>query len=426
MGKKKFLAFLMILIALFAFMPAVEISGTAEMRARLAEAQRRHNQARYQVRETENLLRGIRSDIDDLMETMQVYDQRLIDAQADLDEIELVLLETEINMIDAYEELIQARTDRDGQDVLFRERLRAMHEQGPAGYLSVLFQATSFSDFLVQLEHVRSISQFDQEVLTNMQEAEERVSNTLDVLSRLNIMFEDMYEKQQAAIVALNDAQEAHWAFLASLEESEEGHMLLLAVMEATERALQEELGAVQREIRQFEDAERARRAAEEQARRQAEAAERERQAREQPQANIDPNFRGAFHWPLPARSHISSYFGSRTHPIRRTREHHTGIDIPAPAGSRINAAADGVVRLSGWHGGFGITVIIDHGNGYSTLYAHNSRNRVQVGDQVRRGDHIADVGTTGVSTGNHLHFEIRRNGVAVDPLPYLGRTRSG
>jgi len=422
MGKKKYFAFLMILIVLFAFMPATEISGTSEMRARLADAQQRHNHARSQVRDTENLLRGIRSDIDDLLEVMQEYDQRLIDAQADLDEIELVLLETEINMIDAYEMLTQARIDRDGQDDLFRERLRAMHEQGPAGYLSVLFQATSFSDFLVQLEHVRSISQFDQEVLANMQEAEERVENTVNELNRLNIMFEDMYAQQQAAIVALNDAQEAHWAFLASLEESEEGHMLLLAVMEATERALQEELGVIQREIRAHEDAERARRAAEEQARRQAQAAERERQA----QANIDPNFRGQFDWPLPARSHISSYFGSRTHPIRRTTEHHTGIDIPAPAGSRINAAADGVVRLSGWHGGFGITVIIDHGNGYSTLYAHNSRNRVAVGDRVTRGQHIADVGTTGVSTGNHLHFEIRRNGVAIDPLPFFGRTRSG
>jgi len=79
-------------------------------------------------------------------------------------------------------------------------------------------------------------------------------------------------------------------------------------------------------------------------------------------------------------------------------------------------------VRLSGWHGGFGITVIIDHGNGYSTLYAHNSRNRVEVGQRVNRGDHIADVGTTGMSTGNHLHFEIRRNGTPINPMPFFGR----
>ncbi|MCL2216411.1 MAG: M23 family metallopeptidase, partial [Defluviitaleaceae bacterium] len=90
------------------------------------------------------------------------------------------------------------------------------------------------------------------------------------------------------------------------------------------------------------------------------------------------------------------------------------------PAGTRINAAADGIVRLAGWSGGYGLTVIIDHGNGYSTLYAHNSRNRVTQGERVTRGQHIADVGTTGMSTGNHLHFEIRRNGVAIDPLPFF------
>ena len=415
MNWKKHIAFLMVAVMALAILPAQQISGSSEMRRRLADAQAQVNEARGQVRDAENVLQGIRGDIDDIVETMRIYDQRLIDANADLEEIELVLLETEINLLDAAEEFRQAREDRDAQEALFHERLRSMHEQGPVGHLNVLFQSNNFSEFLIGLEHVRSISSFDQQVLNDMQDAEDRVANTVNELSRLNTLFEDMHVAQEAAIAALDAAQEAHFALFEELEASEEGAALLLAVMEATERSLQEELGVIQREIRAHEDAERARIAAEEQRRRQ----------EEQRALTAHLTFGGTFAWPLPARSHISSYFGVRTHPIRGTRDNHTGIDIPAPAGSQIVAAADGVVRLSGWHGGFGITVIIDHGDGYSTLYAHNSRNRVSVGQSVRRGDHIADVGTTGVSTGNHLHFEVRRNGVAVDPLPYLNRTRS-
>ncbi|MCL1786939.1 MAG: peptidoglycan DD-metalloendopeptidase family protein [Defluviitaleaceae bacterium] len=415
MNKKKYLAFLMVALAVFAFLPAYQISGTSEMRRRLADAQEQLNQARNQVRNAENALQGIRTDIDELMETMRDYDQRLMDAYADLEEIELVLLETEINLLDAAEAFDQAREERDQQEALFHERLRSMHEQGPVGHLNVLFQSSNFAEFLIGLEHVRSISSFDQQVLNDMQEAEERVANTINELSRLNTLFEDMHVQQEAAIVALEDVQEAHWAFLEDLEASEEGWALLLAVEEATERSIQEELGAIQREIRDYEA---------EQDRLRREAEQRRRQE-EQRALAASLTFSGRFLWPVPGRTHISSYFGSRRHPIRGTNETHWGIDIPAPAGTRIVAAEAGVVRLSTWHGGYGNTVIIDHGDGYSTLYAHNSRNRVTVGQHVNQGDHIADVGTTGTSTGNHLHFEVRRNGVAVDPLPYLGRTRS-
>lgn len=410
MKTKKYLAFLMVILAMFAALPATEISGTSEMRRRLADAQEQASQARTQVRDAENVLSGIRADIDELMATMQIYDQRLLDANADLEEIELVLLETEINLIEATEDFRQARESRDGQEALFHERLRSMHEQGPVGHLDVLFRASSFAEFLIGLEHVRAISSFDQQVLTDMQEAEDRVAHTVAELSRLSTLFEDMHAEQAAAIATLTAVQEAHWAFLTELEVTEAGAALLLAVEQETERALQEELGVIQREIREYEDAERARLAAEAQRRRQEEAAAR----------TAHLTFGGSFGWPLPGHMGISSPFGSRTHPIRRTQEHHTGIDIPAPAGTRIVAAADGVVRLAGWNGGFGITVIIDHGDGYSTLYAHNSRNRVAVGQSVTRGQHIADVGTTGVSTGNHLHFEIRRNGVPVNPMPYF------
>ena len=125
--------------------------------------------------------------------------------------------------------------------------------------------------------------------------------------------------------------------------------------------------------------------------------------------------------WPLPGFTRISSGYGQRTHPISRRSEFHTGIDLPAPSGTYIYAAESGTVIISGWNGGFGNTVVIDHDNGLSSLYAHNSRNLVSVGQWVNRGDRIARVGSTGVSTGPHLHFEVRHNGRHVSPYGYLG-----
>ncbi len=129
------------------------------------------------------------------------------------------------------------------------------------------------------------------------------------------------------------------------------------------------------------------------------------------------------FLWPAPAGQYISSYYGYRWHPISGKWKMHNGIDIPANGGTNILASEDGVVVTSAWNeGGYGWYVVVYHGNGLSTLYAHASKLLVKVGDQVKRGQVIALVGTTGASTGNHLHFEVRVDGVPKNPLDYLNQ----
>lgn len=131
------------------------------------------------------------------------------------------------------------------------------------------------------------------------------------------------------------------------------------------------------------------------------------------------PEFKGTFIHPLPGRR-ISSGFGYRTHPILKRRKMHTGLDIPAPSGTPIKAAAAGTVVFSGWKKGYGKCVIINHGQGFATLYGHMSSIKMTNGQKINQGAIVGGVGTTGMSTGNHLHFEVRINGKCVNPSKYV------
>jgi murein DD-endopeptidase MepM/ murein hydrolase activator NlpD len=129
---------------------------------------------------------------------------------------------------------------------------------------------------------------------------------------------------------------------------------------------------------------------------------------------------RGTGRFIFPANAPISSGFGNRVHPILGYSRFHAGVDFSASYGSTVRAADSGRVIFSGWYGGYGQTVVIDHGNGLSTLYAHASRLFVREGQTVEQGQPVAAVGSTGLSTGPHLHFEVRRNGNPVNPMGYL------
>jgi murein DD-endopeptidase MepM/ murein hydrolase activator NlpD len=128
----------------------------------------------------------------------------------------------------------------------------------------------------------------------------------------------------------------------------------------------------------------------------------------------------GELSWPAPGYYKITSQYGYRNHPILKKKKLHTGIDIAVPKNSNVIAANSGKVIYSGYYGGYGNTVIIDHGGKISTLYAHNSKLLVKVGDEVEKDKVISKSGSTGLSTGPHLHFEVRENGQHVDPLKYL------
>jgi murein DD-endopeptidase MepM/ murein hydrolase activator NlpD len=128
----------------------------------------------------------------------------------------------------------------------------------------------------------------------------------------------------------------------------------------------------------------------------------------------------GEMMWPVPGQYKITSPFGNRLHPISKQYKMHTGIDISGPKGTPVVAAQTGTVVYANWFGSYGKAIIVDHGGGITTLYAHNDTINVSVGSVVKKGDNIALLGSTGYSTGPHLHFEVRINGEYVEPLTYV------
>ena len=353
-------------------------------------------------------LTATREQIEQLERELRDLDELLITAVDDLYRINHALDLTMTILEQAESDLEEAQYNLDRQFESARAWIRAMQEQGSTGLLSIVFQATSMRDFLLRMEYVNNIARHDQEMVIRLEEAMDRVTQMHEDYTRHAVTVDNLRRQQEAYINHLENIENERAVYFEMLRQDEER----LAALFALERESADYFRNIWQTAYQ---AERQRRLDEQRRLEQQQRADREAARR----INVE-NRSGDFQWPVPNYTRVSSHFGYRRHPIRRTQEHHDGVDIAAPSGSDILAAEAGTVIFAGWSGGYGLTVIIDHGNNLHTLYAHNSRNLVSVGDVVTRGEVIARVGSTGVSTGPHLHFEVRVGGVPQNPRNWL------
>ena len=293
------------------------------------------------------------------------------------------------------------------------KRLVDIYEQGRTSYLDVLLASTSFEDFVQRLDFLRFIVHSDSELIARVDAEQRRYQKIVAEL-----------ETTEAELAAQRLDQERKRGQLSSLADRRR-ELLYAATLaqnviqhnvQQLEELTAEEEAQLQRLIveKQREEAAAALRAREAaiQARRAAAI------ARGEPPPNESLAGPGQFVWP--ADGPVISGFGMRWHPVLGGYRMHTGIDIAVPYGTPIVASADGVVLFTGWYGGYGNTVIIDHGSSITTLYAHCSAILVTQGQAVERRQAIARVGATGIATGPHVHFEIRVNGVPVNPMTRL------
>jgi murein DD-endopeptidase MepM/ murein hydrolase activator NlpD len=288
---------------------------------------------------------------------------------------------TENAIIVKTEELAAAEIKIGEKSDLLNDRLRVMYKTGSIGYLEVLFGAEDFTDLLSRIDMLQKILVHDQNLIQALKEQRDIIEQKkveLEIAKdELLALFKSKITKQNELNVALNNLI----AYKKDLINDE----VALVEMEDT---LLEEANKLTDIIKNLELA--------------------------------ATYVGGEMMWPVPSHYMIVSPFGNRLHPISKVYKMHTGIDIAAPRGTPIVAAQTGTIVYANWFGSYGKAIIIDHGGGYTTLYAHNDVINVSVGSVVRKGDNIALVGSTGYSTGPHLHFEVRMNGEYVEPLTYV------
>lgn len=287
---------------------------------------------------------------------------------------------------------------------LLQRRLVDIYESGSLGYLAVLLSAHTFSDFVERWQDIRLVIASNERAIRERKAAEERVAGMQRDLQRAQLAVAREQQAQQRAENQLSTLAIERRNLVAIAANRRRHVAIAVATLEELSAAQEQQLEALIRERQaQLEAARQARRAA-------------AGIAGSQPQ-----HISGApssFSWPVTGT--ITSPYGWRQNPFGGGPEFHDGLDIAAPMGTTITAAASGTIIMAQWYGGYGNYVLIDHGGGISTGYGHMSAIYVSVGQHVKRGQAIGAVGSTGASTGPHVHFEVRRNGKPIDPTPWL------
>ena len=343
----------------------------AEIQAQLAAVQDNKDQALEQKRLLEEQIEVIQAEIDNMDAQILAYDELISQKNAELEQ-------TEAQEQEQYE--------------LFCRRVRAMEEEGELSYWSVLFSSTDFSDLLDNYMMIEEIINYDNSVIETLQALQDTVEEERAEVEEAKAAQEAARQERQAAQDEL-EAQEAQVDQLIAEISSQEEQL------EAMEAELERAAASVDAQIRELE-----------------------RQMSAQI-SNVQSE--SGFLWPLDASINtLSSLYGPRPDPFTGRPDNHTGIDIPAARGTPIYAAKSGVVITSVYGTGnawsYGNYVVVSHSDGTSTLYAHMSSRAVSEGQTVAQGEVVGYVGTTGNSTGNHLHFEVRVNGSRTDPLNYF------
>ena len=335
----------------------------------------------------EQQLSQVEADRDAAREQRELLGRQLNAINAELESINRQIAWYDGEIAQKEEARIAAEAREAEQYELFCQRVRAMEEGGTVSYWSILFNAESFSELLDRLADVEAVMDYDNQVMNELTAVREE-------LERLQAELEAARAEEQ-------EAREAQEAARARQQEKV-----------AQAQALLDQINADLAEVNRQLDSEHAEWAAI-----GAEIDRKQRALEEQRrQNNVTIDSETSYLWPLPGYYRLSSMFGYRIHPITGRAHSHTGIDIPAPANTPILACKSGQVVTSAYHYSYGNYVVIDHGNGNSTLYAHMSSRAVSEGEMVTQGQTIGYVGTTGSSTGNHLHLEVRDNYTRVDP----------
>lgn len=330
----------------------------------------------------------------ELASYVEELDAELVSIQNKINDLKNLIAEKEEEIAQKTEELEEALRVQQAQYEAMKARIKFMYEKGDNLSLELVFGSESFGDMLSKAEYIEMLSAYDRRMLDEYVAYAEYVA-----------LCKEELEEEKTVLDEAKAAVEEEEASLNELIANKEQEMYKVSGdIQSKEAAIQE----YEADIAEQNDAIKALEAAV--------AEERKKLAAEQGRKYDG----GMFTWPAPSYTRISDDYGNRIHPILGIQKFHNGIDMAAPGGSSILAAYDGKVVAADYNGSMGNYVMIDHGDSLYTVYMHASALYVSKGAEVSKGDKIAAVGSTGRSTGNHLHFSVRLNGNYVNPWSYL------
>lgn len=377
------------LLLSFMLLLSVGLSTTvvmADQKSDLQQKQQKAEQKADQAQEKLNQAKDkkatydeVKRDLDSQMSVVAARVKKLND--------QVSALESEIQTTE--EEIKRLTEEEDENRELFKLRMRSLYEENSTSYLDILLSSGDLADFLYRLDVIEQIAAYDQQIIS-------------DIVNRK--------AKVEEAKKSLDEKKEALLVVKAEADKEQQNLQTLIDENTQVLTQLQNDINKYTEEYKKFEQ----------------ESANIQAQIRSLSSSSTSGNTSsakysgGVMMWPAPGYQTITSYFGNRLHPVLKVYKLHTGIDIAAPSGASVVAAADGKVIISGYSSAYGNYIVIDHGSGITTLYGHHSSNLVSVGAVVKQGQKIAKVGSTGWSTGPHLHFEVMLNGAVQNPLNYL------
>ena len=346
--------------------------------------------------DVKSLLASLETSKSNLETYIQELDADLADINAKIDQLNVLISDKEFEIGVTEKELEEAKSVEQAQYNLMKKRVKFMYERGGTSNIEMLLSSKSFVDFLNKAEFINRISAYDRRMLDSYIDAKDQVA-----------------EKEQMLISQKSELEEAK----AAVQNEQDAVEALMADKEQEITVFEGDISNKEAAIAEYE----AMIAEQDQIIKDLEAAileEKKRLLAENKKAIVYDG--GKFKWPAPSYTRISDEYGYRIHPILGTQQFHNGVDMAAPNGSPILTAYDGEVIAASYSPTMGNYIMIDHGDGLITIYMHASSVSVSEGTMVARGEQIGCVGSTGRSTGPHLHFSVRENGQYVSPWNYL------
>ena len=391
---KKLLLFL--LIFSFIFANAAIIPGTYiktqgamtenDLQKQINEKKASLNSTANKRKELENKIASFKNQKADAERDKRNYDSLIAYVESEIKDTEELIdtlkeyLEQEELDIERLQEEYEKSYD------IFLEMIKFAYEEGDVNYLNLLLKSGNFTDFLSWMDIISNIAEYNKNVIERLMEDKKTLQDTItsheEMIRQLDGFAQERAEKLAEVEGWAEEAKKTIAKLANDIKESEAKQ----AQFDQESKDIQAEINRASKELQALQESNR-------------------------------KYVGGNFLWPLPIKSYVSSGFGGRTSPITGRWEHHNGIDIPAPNGTNIYSVNDGTVIIATYGTGYGNYIIVDHGGGKTTMYAHCSSFVAKVGSNVKKGDVIAKVGITGWCTGYHLHLSYAEDGVFKDPL---------